>query len=120
MRQLSVMLMVAGGLTVVGPQAQEDYPHAFPRAGAKNVLENDRLRMWVFTWERGKPIVRHVHDSDAIEVFLEGGVIASTTNEGKTIQHTVAWKSARFVPRGTVDTEVATSGSPRAVVIELK
>ena len=93
---------------------------SFPRTGAKNVLENDRVRMWDFTWERGRPVVQHLHDTDTIEVFLEGGVIASTTNEGKTMQHTVAWKSARFVPRGTVDTEVATSGSPRAVIIELK
>ncbi len=95
-------------------------PKFFPRAGAKNVLDNERVRMWDFTWERGKPVVQHVHDTDTIEVFLEGGVIASTSHEGRTVQHTVAWKSARFVPRGTIDTEVATSGSPRAIIIELK
>jgi hypothetical protein len=117
---IMVDLKYEPGATLPTLTADPKLPKSFPRAGAKNVLENDRIRMWDFTWERGKPVVQHVHNSDTIEVFLEGGVIASTTNEGKTIQHTVAWKSARFVPRGTVDTEVATSGSPRAVVIELK
>ena len=92
---------------------------AFPREGARNVLENARIRMWDYTWKSGAPTPRHVHNTDTIEVFVDGGTIR-TTASGKQETHTVAFKNARFVPRGRVDTEEAVSGSPRAIVIELK
>lgn len=93
---------------------------AFPRQGAKIVLENGRVRMWDYTWQPGKPAARHVHDTDTIEVFVDPGTIRTTAADGQVETHTVAWKTARFVPRGRVDTEEAVSGSPRAIVIELK
>jgi hypothetical protein len=93
---------------------------AFPRAGAKNVLDNARIRMWDYTWNAGTPTPRHVHDTDTIEVFVDGGTIRTTSKDGKPETHTVAFKDARFVPRGRIDIEEAISGSPRAIVIELK
>ena len=75
--------------------------------------------MWDYTWKSGSPTPRHVHNTDTIEVFVDGGTIRTTAN-GKQETHTVAFKNARFVPRGRVDTEEAVSGSPRAIVIELK
>ena len=93
---------------------------AFPRAGAKNVLDNPRVRMWDYTWPPGQPVARHIHDTDTIEVFVDGGSIRTTGAGGTSETHTVAFKTARFVPRGRVDTEEAVSGAPRAIVIELK
>jgi len=95
-------------------------PRSFPRDGAKMMQENERVRFWDYTWSPGAAVSRHVHDTDTVEVFIEGGDIAATTSDGTKTQYRAAWKSARFVPRGTVDSEVATSGSPRAVVVELK
>ncbi len=93
---------------------------AFPRAGATNVLDNPRVRMWDYTWRTGTPTPKHVHDTDTIEVFVTGGSIKTTTNDGKVETRTVAFKDARFVPRGRADVEEAVTGSPRAIVIELK
>ena len=95
-------------------------PTAFPRAGASNVLENPRVRMWDYTWTPGSPTPRHVHDTDTIEVFVTGGRIRTRTADGQEEAHDVAFKTARWVPRGRVDTEEAVSGAPRAIVIELK
>ena len=82
--------------------------------------DNDRVRFWDYTWVPGAAVPRHVHDTDTVEVFVDGGSIESTAADGKSTQFQAAWKSARFVPRGTIDSEAATTGSPRAVVVELK
>ncbi|MBZ5558932.1 MAG: hypothetical protein LAO77_16795 [Acidobacteriia bacterium] len=95
-------------------------PKAFPRDRATNVLENARVRMWDYTWKPGAPTARHTHDTDTIEVFVTGGRIRTRTADGKEETHDVAFKNARWVPRGRVDTEEAVSGAPRAIVIELK
>jgi hypothetical protein len=93
---------------------------AFPRAGAANVLENNRIRMWDYTWTAGAPTTEHAHDTDTIEVFVTGGTIRTRSAAGVAETHDVAFKTARWVPRGRVDREEAVSGSPRAIVIELK
>ncbi len=95
-------------------------PKAFPRDGAANVLENNRVRMWDYTWKPGAPTARHAHDTDTIEVFVTGGRIRTRAGDGKEETHDVAVKTARWVPRGRVDTEEAVAGSPRAIVVELK
>ena len=94
-------------------------PHSFPRQGAKVMEEHERVRFWDYTWVPGKTVVQHVHDTDTVEVVLQGGEIDSTTPDGKSTRYKASFRSVRFVPRGTVDTEVAT-GAPRAVVVELK
>jgi hypothetical protein len=104
----------------VAPFPSSSEQHAFPREGARNVLENARIRMWDYTWKSGAPTARHVHDTDTIEVFVDGGTIRTTANDGRPETETVAFKKARFVPRGRVDTEEAIAGAPRAIVIELK
>ena len=95
-------------------------PTAFPRAGATNVLENPRVRMWDYSWTPGAATSRHTHDTDTIEVFVTGGSIRTRTSDGSEETHEVAFKTARWVPRGRVDTEEAIAGSPRAIVIEIK
>ena len=72
------------------------------------------------TWEVGKPVARHVHDRDSVQVFFAGGTIRFTDANGKVETKTFKFKDARFIPRGTVDTEEAIAGSPRAVTIEMK
>ena len=73
----------------------------------------------------GKPgdperLARRVHQSDTIEVFVTGGRIRTTTADGTQETHEVAFKTARWVPRGRRDREEAVAGSPRAIIVELK
>ena len=93
---------------------------AFPRVGATAVLNNERVVIWEYTWQPKRIVPMHVHDRDSVEVFAEPGVILAKTEDGKEESYTVAFNTARFVPRGVVHSEEATSGSPRAFVIELK
>lgn len=93
---------------------------AWPREGAKDVLDNARVVEWDYTWPAKKPLALHVHERDSIEVFVEGGTLVTKMADGHEETKTVAFKDARFVPRGQVDIEEAVSGSPRAIIIELK
>jgi len=93
---------------------------AFPRDGAKNVLENDRVRMWDYTWLEKTPVGWHVHDYDAVEVYVNGGTILTKFGDGHQETRPVAFKEARYIPRGQRDYEEAVSGTPRAITIELK
>jgi hypothetical protein len=93
---------------------------AFPREGAKDAIDNPRVRIWDYTWLPKKPVAQHVHDKDSVEVFVDAGTLLTKTIDGHEQSKTVAYGDARFVPRGQVDTEEAVGGSPRAFIIELK
>ena len=93
---------------------------AFPREGAKDVLDNARVRMWDYTWDGKKPVAMHVHERDSVEVFVTGGTLKFKTADGKEETKTFAAQDARFVPKGRVDSEEAVSGSPRIITIEVK
>jgi quercetin dioxygenase-like cupin family protein len=93
---------------------------AFPREGAKDVLDNARVRMWDYTFEAKKPTGQHVHGRDSVEVFVTGGTLRFQTADGQAETKTFSARDARFVPRGRVDAEEAVAGSPRVITIELK
>jgi hypothetical protein len=117
--QLAVMIDLKD--TRVGPwKAPKGLEPSFPRVGAKDVLDNPRVRMWDYTWQANKLVSQHVHDKDSIEVFFEGGALMTTMNGGKQDTATFRFADARFVPRGRIDSEVAVLGSPRAIIVELK
>jgi predicted metal-dependent enzyme (double-stranded beta helix superfamily) len=59
-------------------------PPAFPRAGSKKILENDRVRVWNYTWLPGKPTPMHFHNTEVVVVYRGNGDVASTTPDGKT------------------------------------
>ena len=93
---------------------------AWPRQGAKDVLDNAQVIEWDYTWKTGTPVPLHTHDKDSIEIFVDGGSIRTRMADGHETTQTVATKTARFIPRGQTDSEEAVSGSPRAIVIELR
>jgi len=97
-----------------------DMEPAFPREGAKDVLDNARVRMWDYTFEANKPTIQHVHERDSVEVFVTGGTLRFQTADGKQETRAFSAKDARYVPRGRVDTEESVAGSPRVITIELK
>ena len=103
-----------------GVVATSEMQPAFPREGAKDVLDNPRVRMWDYTWVEKKPVAMHVQERDSVEIFVTGGTLRVKMPDGKEEMRTVAMKDARFVPKGHVESEEAVSGSPRAITIELK
>lgn len=95
-------------------------PSAYPREGATNVLENPRIRMWDYTFTTGAPAVKRVYRSDVVEVVVTGGTVKVTSAGGRSETRSLAPKQARYIRRGTVQTEQATAGSPRVIAVELK
>ncbi len=63
-------------------------PPAFPRPGSKKVFENDKVRVWNYAWQPGKPTPMHFHNTEVVVTYLGDGDVASTTPDGKkTINH---------------------------------
>ncbi len=58
-------------------------PPGFPRPGAEKVFENDKVRVWNYTWLPGKPTPMHFHNTEVVVVYLGNGDIAATTLDGK-------------------------------------
>lgn len=95
-------------------------PSAFPRDGAENRLENDRVAIWDYTWKKGQPTPQHFHDKDVVVVFMEDGVLRSVPPDGKTSETEVRRGQASFNPGGRAHSEELVSGAPRAIIVELK
>ncbi len=94
-------------------------PLAFPREGAVNRLENERVAIWEYRWS-DQPTPMHFHDKDVVVVVLEGGEIESTMADGKSRVARVARGEASFTPGNRAHTEKAVSGNARAILVELK
>ncbi len=86
----------------------------FPRTGAKQVLDDERVTAWDFTASGRRT---YTAARDTVVVFLGSGVI-KTSPDGMT--RIVDAGAMRYVPRGTIETEEVVSGSPRAIAFELK
>jgi hypothetical protein len=99
---------------------EADEPPAYPREGARNVLENPRIRMWDYTFTPGAAAVPRIYRSDVVEVVVAGGTVRVTGPGGKAETRTLAPKQARYITRGSILTEQGVGGSPRVIAIELK
>jgi hypothetical protein len=99
---------------------QTPYPLAFPRAGVKKLLENDRVVVWQYTWHAGQPTPMHFHDKDVVVVFEGNGALKSTTPDGESTLGTYEFGDIRFNRRDRVHSESLASGEVSAVITELK
>jgi uncharacterized protein YjlB len=95
-------------------------PTAFPREGAIKSIDNDRVTEWDYTWTTNRVVATHVYDKDTVQVFFQGGTIKFGGADGKFELKAFKFGDARFIPHGTICSEEAVNGTPRAVTIELK
>jgi quercetin dioxygenase-like cupin family protein len=104
----------------IGDDPSADLPPAFPREGARQLLDNDRVRVWdyAFTPHRVGPLHRHVRD--AVAVWVEGGTLRATSRDGASSVNTQTKFTATYSRRGSVHMEEAIDGTPHAYVFELK
>lgn len=96
------------------------YPDAFPRPGIKQLLDNDRVTVWDYTWTVGEPTPMHFHSRDVVVMFLEDGPLESTTPDGKKTVNNYTSGTVRFNARDRVHFETLLSGRQRAIIVELK
>jgi hypothetical protein len=96
------------------------YPLAFPRPGAKKILENEKVIVWDNTWAPGVAAPMHFHDKDTIAVFLEDGDVKSTSLDGTVVVSPHTAGTASFNRANRTHTEMLASGKQRAIITELK
>jgi hypothetical protein len=96
------------------------YPLAFPRPGAKKLLENERVVVWQYTWHTNQPTPMHFHDKDVLVVFEGNGTLKSATPAGASTDSTYKFGDFRFNRRDRVHSETLVAGELSAVMTELK
>ena len=93
---------------------------AFPRPSAELAIDNGRVLEWIHEWTLGAESEPLTYERDALQIITESGVLQYTFQSGVTLTEAYATGDARFIPAGTVRSEKAISGAPKAVTIELK
>jgi hypothetical protein len=93
---------------------------AFPRQGAKQILDNDRVLAWDFTWAKGMKTDLHFHDKDVVIVYLSPGTVRSIPLKGEPTADPKSFGEAVFRPRGRTHVEECIDGPRRDIIVELK
>jgi hypothetical protein len=104
-----------------GADVSRSYGTAFPREGAKKLIETDRIRGWDYTWVPGRPTPMHFHDKDVVLTYVGAGALNSTTPDGTVSLNEFMFGETRFNPGNRVHFESYVRGEhPRAIIMELK
>ena len=100
---------------------RDGLPAAFPREGAVKVLDTERAVVWDYTWKPGQRVPRRANYLDSVTVFLDGGTIRLQRDQGEATE-TVRKAGDVVYSSHSQDayTDDAGSGSPRAIIVELK
>jgi len=125
MASTACLALAALAMPAISLRAQApDYPHAFPRQGVTQILDNARVTVWEVNWRHGdkQPVHRHLYDMAG--VYLRYGPITVTALDGTEN------RGAEFpVPRPyfqvkgiTHREEAVTPGAPErlAIMVDLK
>ena len=91
---------------------------AFPREGAKQVLDDERVTAWDYTWASGGPALKYRAQLDTVIVWLGEGTI-SVTGKGSPLSVDVKPGTMRYLARGADETLEITSGSPRTLCFQM-
>ena len=95
-------------------------PPGFPRPGASKVFENDKVRVWNYTWLPGKPTSMHFHNTEVVVAYRGNGDVASTTPDGKTaVNHRNAGDIV-FNLANRSHSEELVKGEQSGIMLELK
>lgn len=109
---LRLPVLLTGICLSAAYSAAQNYPPPFPRAGAKMVLENDRLKVWDVTWPKHRPTPTHEHQFDQLSVTLVGGTVRVTRLGQPATVNKSEIGSVTFTAKGTVHVEEGLSAVP--------
>lgn len=100
--------------------APGDLPRAFPREGAKPLLDDERVTVWDYSWAAGARETMSLVERDTIWVWLAPGTFRVTRPGRAPETRHVKAGEIRSLPRGTVEAGEAVDGSPRAMIFSFK
>jgi hypothetical protein len=94
---------------------------AFPRDGARKVLENETIAIWDVTYTKGKPTGMLQRRYDQVVVTLTPGAVRVTRPDNTwTVEHSRVG-DVRYESKGTVLSEEGVTDRPRrATIFEIK
>jgi hypothetical protein len=93
---------------------------AFPRAGARQMLDDERVSVWdVPSWTSGPQPLIFRAARETVIVWLGDGMLRVTSG-GAAAAVPVRAGTMRHLDRGAADTLEMASGSPRALFFEIK
>ena len=102
------------------PDADVGGPAPFPRDGAKQILDDDRVTAWDYTWASGSQGLRYRPARETVIVWLGAGKLRVTRPGGAAIVSDVNAGTMRHLTVGSNETVEIVSGSPRAILFQLK
>jgi hypothetical protein len=95
-------------------------PAPFPRDGAKQILDDDRVTAWDYTWASGSQGLRYRPARETVIVWLGSGKLRVTERNGAATVMDVHAGTMRHLTGGSNETVEIVSGSPRAILFQLK
>jgi hypothetical protein len=114
--------VVLAGLSLAlhAQQVRQPVP-AFPRDGARKVLENDTIAIWDVTWPKGKPTGLLQRRHDQVVVTLTPGAVRITRADATwTVEHSRVG-DVQYESKGTISSEEGVTDRPRrATIFEIK
>jgi quercetin dioxygenase-like cupin family protein len=101
--------------------AVSKYPPAYPREGARKILENDRVILWDVTLANNRRTEVHGHPYDIMSVTLTPGAIRDIGLDGAVETRRFEAGQVRFQNKGRIHADEGASAVPRrSIVIEFK
>jgi hypothetical protein len=102
------------------PDADVGGPAPFPREDAKQILDDERVTAWDYTWTSGPERVRYRPARETVIVWLGAGKLRVRQRGGATTVSDVNAGTMHHLARGSSETLEVVSGSPRAILFQLK
>jgi len=100
---------------------QQALPHAYPREGARLLIDNERVAVWEVTLEKGRPTPMHRHRHDLVGVDLADATSRVIDPDGTVRSGAARVGQVLSLPAGVIHVEEGTSDTPRrAIVVDLK
>ncbi len=102
------------------PDADVGGPLPFPRDGAKQILDDDRVTAWDCLWTSGPQGLRYRPARETVIVWLGAGTVRVTPRDGAATMSDVKPGTMHHMTRGSNETVEMVGGSARAILFQLK
>ena len=101
------------------PDADLGGPASFPRDGAKQIMDDDRVTAWDYQWASDPRGLRYRPARETVIVWLGAGAVRVTQRDGASTVREVKAGTMHHMTRGSNETAEMVSGSARAILFQL-
>ena len=102
------------------PDVDVGGPAPFPRDGGTQLLDDDRVTAWDYRWASGSQGLRYRSARETVIVWLGAGTMRITQRGNAATESDVKAGTMHYLPAGSDQTVEIVSGSPRAILFQLK